>query len=530
MRRSEFMARLSATLPRVLDAELAEVGRTSADCPYLDHWLAYYREQPPERIERVVKAYAAREAGTAEGYLEAIAQRARAGVRAWKRTGAMPTAPSEAADSGPALQAAPLGAAARTADADPAAVAARLGAGRPLEGGTRSSMESTFDTSLGEVRVHSGPAAAGLAHELSARAFAVGRDVAFGEGEYRPGTVMGDALLAHEVAHTIQQRASTRSLDTSADGALEQQADTAATAAVARIAGLETAPVAVQRGKGLKLQRCKDPAPTGPQPTLSEARASGTTLPTRQLLEMDVATLFGKSDAERRAWYVEGLGVYERQLRESAAAQRIPVQLLAAVILNEMADIDWRDLAQSDLAVTKGSLGVAQIQIDTAMRDNLFPDLTAAEGERVYDQFVDSQRYYSSRVAARMMRTADKERRLAINRRLQVPQHAIDAAAREIRLLLDRMIANPGAAWQTSGGFTHTGLAPGADPQTIYAGVAGAGQREKEQRLTQQTTAAYNSPDIIIATNPSTYRNATIHGSNSRLIAADLFDFGLYRP
>src|SRR5436305_946644 len=44
-----------------------------------------------------------------------------------------------------------------------------------------------------------------LNRALGARAFTIGHDIAFGTGEYRPGTAAGDVLIAHELAHTIQQ-------------------------------------------------------------------------------------------------------------------------------------------------------------------------------------------------------------------------------------------------------------------------------------------------------------------------------------
>ena len=45
-----------------------------------------------------------------------------------------------------------------------------------------------------------------LNHAVSARAFATGTDVYFAQGEYKPGTADGDKLIAHELAHVVQQR------------------------------------------------------------------------------------------------------------------------------------------------------------------------------------------------------------------------------------------------------------------------------------------------------------------------------------
>src|ERR671917_425002 len=87
-----------------------------------------------------------------------------------------------------------------------AAIAASRGSGRPLERSVAETLGSGMGTSVDEVRVHTGEGAAALARAVSARAFTVGSDIYFGRGEYRPGTPGGNELIAHEVAHTIQQR------------------------------------------------------------------------------------------------------------------------------------------------------------------------------------------------------------------------------------------------------------------------------------------------------------------------------------
>jgi hypothetical protein len=56
------------------------------------------------------------------------------------------------------------------------------------------------------VRLFTGASSASAAASVSARAFAVGQDVHFGAGQYQPGTADGDQLIAHELAHTVQQR------------------------------------------------------------------------------------------------------------------------------------------------------------------------------------------------------------------------------------------------------------------------------------------------------------------------------------
>ncbi|WP_410791014.1 DUF4157 domain-containing protein [Kribbella sp. C-35] len=65
---------------------------------------------------------------------------------------------------------------------------------------------SRLGKNVDHVRVHIGSEAVQLAERLHARAFAVGQDVYFNAGEYRPGTAGGQALLAHELSHTVQAR------------------------------------------------------------------------------------------------------------------------------------------------------------------------------------------------------------------------------------------------------------------------------------------------------------------------------------
>ncbi len=80
------------------------------------------------------------------------------------------------------------------------------GSGQPLDGGARARLERTLGESLGALRIHADDRAASLARAVSARAFAVGDDVFFGAGLYRPGTADGDRLIVHEAVHTLQQR------------------------------------------------------------------------------------------------------------------------------------------------------------------------------------------------------------------------------------------------------------------------------------------------------------------------------------
>ena len=105
------------------------------------------------------------------------------------------------------------------------------GGGRPLAGQVRQTLESGFGTSLSDVRIHTGPEAQALNRAVSARAFTVGSDIFFGTGEFQPDSPHGQELLAHEAAHTIQQRGAVKAgpLQVSMPGdALEREADSLA--------------------------------------------------------------------------------------------------------------------------------------------------------------------------------------------------------------------------------------------------------------------------------------------------------------
>lgn len=79
--------------------------------------------------------------------------------------------------------------------------------GQPLDARVRRPLEQHLGADLGDVEVHTGTQADASAKAVSARAYTSGRHIVFAEGHYRPGTVEGNKLLAHELTHVVQQRA-----------------------------------------------------------------------------------------------------------------------------------------------------------------------------------------------------------------------------------------------------------------------------------------------------------------------------------
>ena len=94
-------------------------------------------------------------------------------------------------------------------------------------------METGFGAEFSNVEIHNDSNAADLSEKMNARAFTVGKHIAFGTGEYAPGTIQGEGLIAHELAHVVQQNAgmtsSVQQKGNSEYRELETEADNAAT-------------------------------------------------------------------------------------------------------------------------------------------------------------------------------------------------------------------------------------------------------------------------------------------------------------
>ena len=112
-----------------------------------------------------------------------------------------------------------------------AAIGAARGRGSALDAQVRDRVGAALDDPLTDVRVHTDERADALARSVSALAFTTGADVFFAHGEYRPSTSNGEALLAHELTHVVQQRGSPTTgplTVTDPGGALEAEAEATA--------------------------------------------------------------------------------------------------------------------------------------------------------------------------------------------------------------------------------------------------------------------------------------------------------------
>jgi hypothetical protein len=77
--------------------------------------------------------------------------------------------------------------------------------GKALPAGQRRSMEAAFGADFGRVKLHTGPQSHALNDQVGAIAFTVGSDVFLGRSAPDVTNASSEALLAHELAHAVQQ-------------------------------------------------------------------------------------------------------------------------------------------------------------------------------------------------------------------------------------------------------------------------------------------------------------------------------------
>lgn len=149
--------------------------------------------------------------------------------------------------------------------------------GQPLDAGTRAFMEPRFGHDFSKVRVHSDTKAGESAAEVGAAAYTIGRQVVFAPGRYAPASTEGQALVAHELAHVIQQQTSDSAQLIAAPSSAEREAETAA--AQVLDATQMNGNVELSR-TGLSLARAPQPGGGGTKPKtdpVEQARAAAFT-------------------------------------------------------------------------------------------------------------------------------------------------------------------------------------------------------------------------------------------------------------
>ena len=209
--------------------------------------------------------------------------------------------------------------------------------GQPLDTATRDFMEPRLGADLSSVRVHADDEAGRSARAVNALAYTVGRDVVFDPAHYAPNTTPGRKLMAHELAHVVQQGADADRPFAAviemggAEDAAEAAAEKAAHAALAE------QPVSVSATAERLVLRRQPPTPTQtPAPTQSPTprQPAGPTVPPPCEGQADITAFFRQfvQDVPALLATVPGLG--------SAEAARLSV--IADTVLHSegAADID----------------------------------------------------------------------------------------------------------------------------------------------------------------------------------------------
>lgn len=254
MLKSTFIDQLRQAVSAAAAEEMGPLG-SIVGCPYIDQYFGRYANQPAATGEALLKRYApaTRTVTTAEAMIPIVVTRVREGVRHWRDTGKPPAdlpasaVPSEVAPPAPETP-----------------VDSAMGPGETLDGATAARMSDGLGEDVGAARIHVGPEAAAFAASQRALAVTVGSDIAFASGAYAPGTLEGDALLAHELAHTVQQRGASpaaMAAPAAESAAHEEDADQAAGGVLQRLWG-GVASAARRVGPALRagysMQRCPE--------------------------------------------------------------------------------------------------------------------------------------------------------------------------------------------------------------------------------------------------------------------------------
>lgn len=244
------------------------------------------------------------------------------------------------------------------ANAEQAVDRAAGSASEPIPENVRARFERSLGTELADVRLHTGQDSAEAAQAVGAKAYTIGQDIHFAAGQYAPSDPTGEHLLAHEVAHTVQNRGGSvpvmqakLEVSTPADAA-EVEAEQAADAIVAGTSPDISGEAGAVAGNAAMLGRDDDPsavtdspAVTGPEQTPASADAG--TAPDGQqpddgkrlnpritIIESDAVAVASPGDAGTEIQGPEGSAT-EGQGTEQAGEQTGVMASRAAMVQRE---------------------------------------------------------------------------------------------------------------------------------------------------------------------------------------------------
>ena len=254
--------------------------------------------------------------------------------------------------------------------------------GQPLEASTLAWIGPRFGHDFSRVRVHAGAQAARSAGMVDALAYTLGEHLVFAAGRYAPRTAAGRRLLAHELAHVVQQ--SGKPAENLTGLALSRPADPAEVeaerAAQAVVSGKE---VALPRGPGAPgiLQRQQaglaaapqtaPPPPaagafTGEDPALAARRTGAIGVARRAIQGLTGALSNGYlwSFETPTATGVDLTSLWGTPTQETHAQRRVRLRrlindLISMVMQLERAPVPAAWLAQPVVFPPRGNLGIS---------------------------------------------------------------------------------------------------------------------------------------------------------------------------
>ena len=256
--------------------------------------------------------------------------------------------------------------------------------GQPLNTSTRTLMESRFGRDLSQVRVHTNPDAATSASAIQAQAYTVDQDMVFADGQFSPDTTEGRTLLAHELAHTIQQRDGTGATPSNdPHGAHETTARAAAqnvasgqpahTAMPAAGVGLSMTPADDERNKAVAEAVAVATRPTPANDADEEEAAPAKPVPGPRTVTLD--PLYRTPRFEASLWSDRDIADPMKRVRRDRAAKPEEVKRRKSrrrhtrQFFNKISDDRLQEAYESRL----------QRYLDEGMEDNKYWDLETIE-------------------------------------------------------------------------------------------------------------------------------------------------------
>jgi hypothetical protein len=255
--------------------------------------------------------------------------------------------------------------------------------GQPLDTAMRAFMEPRFGYDFSHVRVHTDELAAESARAVSAHAYAVGQNVVFASGQYAPATAAGRRLVAHELAHVVQQNGDTAGLSrgltlASAEGVAERQAAFAAEAIGAKGQRYFVSPLG---GPATLARQAMASAPLVAQVSPLQARAA------EFKASVDAATsdISGPdrnvTDTGQNFWTVQ---IWDRINNLITAELSQPLQQDFLALAKAITQFD----STAESTLTQKLNGAAELKTEKKARTLLYADPAPAKGgEQLYNEW-----------------------------------------------------------------------------------------------------------------------------------------------